>query len=155
MKRVGKNDIDEVSELYTLSKDEVISFIHGIVFGTNTTFRETNDINSFKFLVLSSMDAVSMDGFAESMYDYCGKNGVSYIINFYDFLRQSPNRKGLADLVETLVPMQTVIEEYHCAYEVELDFVNDTLKGVKYNQVLVQERKPRVRINWNQVMQVK
>ena len=155
MKKISKNDTENVSELYTLSKDEIISFIHGIVFGTNTTFIETDAINSFKFLVVSSMDAVSMSGFAESMYDYCGKKGISYIINFYDLFKQTPNNKGLADLLRVLLPMQTAIEEYHCAYEVEFDFVNETLRGVKYNRVLVQQPKPFVRVNWNQVMQVK
>ena len=149
MKKINRNYIDNASQLYTLSKYEVLSFCHGIIYGSDETLLNTEIGDSFKVFIISNIDLVSISDFADNVYDYCGKNDIDYILNYYDVLRVIPKKKGYIDLIESFSLMQTVIEEHHCGYEVQFDFVDDTLKGIRYKQVTVQKPEPFVRINWN------
>ncbi len=145
MRMINNYDSSNISQVYSLTKTEVISFIHKKVYGSDVDLVSADESDTFRFLVISSLDTTNIVKFCEDLDNYSDKHEILYTLNYRDLTRTIPKRKALFDLVEAFKLMEFSMQKCGCVYEVECSFINDTLYNIKYKQVNINNQKKRVR----------
>lgn len=146
MRMINNYDSSNISQVYSLTKTEVMSFIHTKVYGSDVDLVGADESDTFNFLIISDLDTSSIVDFCENLNNYIVEHEILYTLNYHDLTRTIPRKKALCDLVEAFKLMELGMKGYNCVYEVKCSFINDTLHEIKYDKVKINNTKRRIRV---------
>ena len=145
---LNRNVSGENSEL---SSSKFSSFLYNNIIKCDPDkyIKEENE-EMFKFVVVSEITEGHIVSFIDSVYDYCEKNEIKYIINFGDITNAKTSNTSLRALFVYL--KMANLEDVPSAFEVELGFNNNKIVSIKLKDIINKDHvlgDPRVKKNKN------
>lgn len=150
----------------SLSRDELSSFVHKKVAHLGDNIQDSINKETFRFMVLPDLDystryipfdqnnangnyisILSTNIDMDSVYDYCEKNNVDYVVNYSNLINAKSTNSSIRLLIKCILNLTKIgMSLSPCAYVVDIKFDGNTIVNQKVYKTSLKEATHKVRV---------